>query len=121
VERSHVPTDITFFEDGYAATRGATTRFVSGEFRYVPITFKGVSPYIIAGLGYGVSRPNVNEFFPDAVTHHVVMQFPGFGAGVRLTEQLSVFADLRIMFQHRRGVPDAGVFGPLRAGVAWRF
>ena len=32
---SHVPTDVTFFEDGYATTRGATTRFISGEFRYV--------------------------------------------------------------------------------------
>ena len=42
-ERSHVPTDVTFFQDGYSATRGATTRFVSGEFRYVPVTYKNAS------------------------------------------------------------------------------
>ena len=50
-ERSHVPTDVTFFEGGYSASRGATTRFVSGEFRYVPVTYKRISPYVIAGIG----------------------------------------------------------------------
>ena len=81
-ERSHVPTDVTFFEDGYAATRGGTTRFVSGEFRYVPITYKRLSPYVLVGVGRGVSRPNVNEFFPDRVTHTVTLLFPGFGVRV---------------------------------------
>jgi hypothetical protein len=120
-ERSHVPTDVTHFEDGYSAARGATTRFVSGEFRYVPVTYKRISPYVIAGVGRGVSRPNVNEFFPDRVTHTVTLVFPGFGSSVRLTEHLSAFADLRVMFQSRVGEPDAGVFGPVRGGLAWRF
>jgi hypothetical protein len=120
-ERSHVPTDVTFFADGYAATRGGTTRFVSGEFRYVPVTYKRLSPYVIAGVGRGVSRPNVNQFFPVRVTHDVMLVFPGFGARVRLTEHLDAFADLRIMFQSRAGEPDAGVFGPIRGGLAWRF
>jgi hypothetical protein len=120
-ERSHVPTDVTFFEDGYSASRGATTRFVSGEFRYMPVTFKRISPYIIAGVGRGVSRPNVNEFFPNRVTHTVTLQIVGFGARLRVTEHLSAFADLRFMFQSRRGEPDAGGFGPLRSGLAWRF
>jgi hypothetical protein len=120
-ERSYVPSDVTFFEDGYAATRGATTRFISGEFRYVPITYKRLSPYVIAGVGLGVSRPNVNAFFPDRVRHTVTLQFPGFGGRVRVTDHLSAFADLRIMFQSRRGEPDAGVFGPIRGGLAWRF
>lgn len=120
-ERSHVPTDVTFFDDGYAATRGGTTRFVSGEFRYVPVTYKRLSPYVIAGVGRGVSRPNVNQFFPVRVTHDVVLVFPGFGARVRLTDHLDAFGDLRIMFQSRVGEPDAGVFGPIRGGLAWRF
>ena len=75
----------------------------------------------IAGLGRGVSRPNVNEFFSDRVTHTVTLQFPGFGASVRVTEHLSAFADLRFMFQSRSGEPDAGGFGPVRGGLAWRF
>jgi hypothetical protein len=120
-ERSHVPTDVTYFEGGYSATRGATTRFISGEFRYVPVTFKGISPYVIAALGHGVSRANVNEFFPNPVTHDVILQGPGFGAAVRVTEHLSAFGDMRFLFQSRRGEPDAGGFGPIRFGLAWRF
>ena len=121
VERSHVPTDVTFFDGGYSASRGATTRFISGEFRYVPVTYKRLSPYVIAGVGRGVSRPNVNEFFPDRVTHQVTLQFPGFGARVLVTGHLSAFGDIRFMFQSRSGEPDAGGFGPIRAGLAWRF
>jgi hypothetical protein len=120
-ERSHVPTDVTFFENGYSAFRGATTRFISGEFRYVPVTYKRISPYAIFGFGVGVSRPNVNTFFPIPVKHTVMLQFPGGGVSVRVSEHLSAFADLRIMFQARRGEPDAGMFGPVRGGLDWRF
>jgi hypothetical protein len=120
-ERSHVPTDVTFFPDGYSATRGGTTRLVSGEFRYLPITYKRVSPYVLVTFGRGVSRPNVNRFFPDRVTHDVTLQGPGFGARVRVTGRLSAFADMRFLFQSRRGEPDAGGFAPIRAGLAWRF
>jgi hypothetical protein len=120
-ERSHVPTEVTFFEGGYSASRGATTRFISGEFRYVPVTYQRISPYVIAGVGVGVSWPNVNEFFPDRVKHTVMLQFPGGGVSVRVTRHLSAFADVRFMFQSRRGEPDAGGFGPVRGGLAWRF
>ena len=120
-ERSAVPTHVTFRDNGYDASRGATTRFVSGEFRYVPVTWKRLSPYVIAGVGRGVSRPNVNEFFPDRVTHTVTLQFPGAGVRVLVTDHLSAFADIRFMFQSRRGEPDAGGFGPVRGGFAWRF
>ena len=120
-ERSHVPTDVTFFGDGYAATRGGTTTVVSGEFRYVPIAYRRLSPYVLVGAGRGRSRPNVSALFPDRVGHDVTLVFPGFGARVRLTDHLDAFADLRIMFQSRHGEPDAGVFGPIRGGVAWRF
>jgi hypothetical protein len=120
-ERSHVPTEVRFFENGYSTRRGAITRFISGEFRYVPVTYKRLSPYVIAGVGRGVSHPNVNEFFPDRATHKVTLQFPGFGVRMLVTEHLSAFADVRIMFQSRRGEPDAGGFGPVRGGLAWRF
>jgi hypothetical protein len=120
-ERSYVPTDVTFIEGGYSTTRGATTRFISGEFRYVPVTYKRIAPYVIAGVGRGVSRPNVNEYFPDRVTHTVMLQFPGVGVRVLVTDHLSAFADFRAMFQSRRGEPDAGGFVPVRGGLAWRF
>jgi hypothetical protein len=123
-ERSHVPTDVTFFENGYSASRGGTVTSVSGEFRYVPVTYKRISPYVIAGLGLGVSRPNVNKFFPnppDPVEHNVILQFFGGGGSVRVTEHASAFVDFRVMLLHRRGEPDAGIFGPIRGGLAWRF
>jgi hypothetical protein len=63
----------------------------------------------------------VNQIFPDRVTHEVILQFPGFGARVLLTEHLSAFADIRLMFQSRAGEPDAGGFAPVRGGLAWRF
>jgi hypothetical protein len=50
-----------------------------------------------------------------------MLVFPGFGVRVLLTEHLSAFADARFMFQSREGEPDAGGFGPIRAGLAWRF
>ena len=63
-QRDYVPTDVDYYPDGYAATRGGLIAFVSGEFRYtVPIGAR-VSPYGFAGTGLGVQRPNVNEFFP---------------------------------------------------------
>ena len=120
-ERSHVPTDVTFFDNGYAATRGAATRFISGEFRYIPVTYQRLSPYVIAALGRGVSRPNVNEFFPNRVTHTVTLVGPGFGIRVLVTEHLSAFADVRFLFQSRHGEPDDGGFAPVRGGLAWRF
>lgn len=120
-ERSHRPTDVTYFQDGYSASRGATARFLSVEFRYAPVTFKRVSPYVLVGTGVGSSRPNVNEFFPDRVRHIVRLVFPGAGVSVRLTDHLSAFSDVRFMLQSRRGEPDAGGFAPVRAGLAWRF
>ena len=120
-ERSHLPTDVTFFENGYSASRGGTVTSISGEFRYVPITYKRISPYVLAGFGLGVSRPNVNKFFPDPVEHNVILQFFGGGGSVRVTEYASAFADFRVILLHRRGEPDAGIFGPIRGGVAWRF
>jgi len=120
-ERSHIPTDVTFFENGYSASRGGTVTSVSGDFRYVPVTYKGVSPHVTVGFGLGVSRPNVNEFFPNRIEHNVILQFFGGGVSVRMTEHVSAFADFRVVALHRRGEPDAGIFGPIRGGLAWRF
>jgi len=107
------------YRDWPAPVRGRW--FISGEFRYVPVIYQRISPYVMAGIGRGVSRPNVNEFFPDPVSHTVTLVFPGVGARVHVTDHLSAFADIRFMFQSRSGEPDAGGFGPIRGGLAWRF
>jgi hypothetical protein len=120
-ERSHRPTRVTYYPNGYDATRGATARFLSGEFRYVPVTWTRLGPYVLAGVGRGVSRANVDGLFPTAVEHTVMLQIIGGGVGVRLTDRLTAFADVRAIFQSRRGEPDAGGFVPIRTGLAWRF
>ena len=76
VSRSHVPSDVTYFDGGYAASRGATTRFISGEFRYMPLTAGG-SRHMPASSGPHIA-PNVNEFFPDRVYAYGQVEIPGF-------------------------------------------
>jgi hypothetical protein len=78
-----------------------------------------VSPYALAGVGRGISRPNVNDLFPDRVTNDVTLLFAGGGVRVPVTEQLSAFADMRFVIQGERG--ETGVFLPVRGGLTWRF
>jgi hypothetical protein len=49
-----------------SASRGGTLMFVSGELRLALPPADLVSPFAIAGIGRGVSRPNVNAAFPTA-------------------------------------------------------
>lgn len=115
-ERSHWPAKVTRF----GATRGGTTTFISGEVRFVPFPTLRVSPYVLASAGRGVSRPNVNEMFPDRVTNDAwLLLFGGGGARVALTRRFSAFADLRFGIQGERDT--IRLLLPVRTGVAWRF
>jgi hypothetical protein len=79
-----------------------------------------VSPYVFGGTGAGVSRPNVNERFPDRVTNDARVLFFGGGIHVPLGERISVFGDVRMVVGVER---NDGIiaFAPVRAGVGWRF
>jgi hypothetical protein len=121
-ERSHLPTDVTRLDDRVVGTtRGGTTRFVSGEVRFFPLTFPGpaFSPYVLAGAGRGVSRPNVNEFFPDPVRNDATLFVVGGGVRVPLTDHLSAFVDLRFVIQSE--LDSAILLTPVRGGLSWRF
>jgi len=120
-ERIHVPTEVNRYENGFGATRGGTTRFISGEVRFAPFTFDRVSPYVLAGLGRGTSRLNVNDIFPDPVTLETGLLFAGGGARVALTEHLGVFADVRFVLQVENSEAGVYLFLPVRGGLAWRF
>ncbi len=121
-ERIHMPTEVTQHEQSVSTTRGGTTMFVSGEVQILPLTFSRVSPYALAGAGRGISRPNVNDTFPDRVTNDAGLLFFGGGIRVPVTERLSVFGDLRFVLQLESGGDgDVFLFVPLRGGVAWRF
>jgi hypothetical protein len=119
-ERSHWPTEMTRPDaTDFSATRGGTTTFISGEIRFLLVTFNRISPYVLASAGRGISRPHVNDIFPDRVTNDATLLF--FGGGVRMvvTERLSAFADMRFGIQAERD----SILGraPVRGGVAWRF
>jgi hypothetical protein len=120
-ERIHMPTEVTQHVNGFSATRGGTTTFVSGEVQVVLFTFTRVSPYALAGAGRGVSRPNVNDIFPGPVTNDASLLFLGGGVRVPATEHLSVFADTRFVLQLERQGAGVFLFVPVRGGLAWRF
>jgi hypothetical protein len=119
-ERFHWPTEVTRSDTtNVSATRGGTTRFISGEARFVLFTFTRISPYVLASAGRGISRPNVNDLFPDRVTNDATLLFFGGGARIAVTARLSAVADLRFGIQGER---DSIIgLAPLRGGVAWRF
>ena len=121
-ERIHLPTEVTRFEGGFSATRGGTTRFISGEARFVPFPSSRVSPYVLAGAGRGTSRPNVNDIFPDPVSNSAGLLFAGGGVRVSVVGGLSLVADIRYVLQTEdNGDGSVYAFVPLRGGLAWRF
>jgi opacity protein-like surface antigen len=121
VERTHLFS--TFTSDGRggsSAFRGGTVTLAAAELR---VTLRGhdrASPYVFGGLAAGVSRPNVNEHFPNRVTNAARALFYGGGIQVPLHRRISVFGDARVVVG---GEGNDGVLAliPVRAGVAWRF
>ncbi len=120
-ERIHLPTEVTYHEHGVSATRGGTTTFVSGEIQVVPVRTARVSPYALAGVGAGVSRPNVTDIFPDRITNDAALLFFGGGVRVPVTGHLRVFAGVRFTLQLEERGAGVFLFVPVRGGLAWRF
>jgi hypothetical protein len=119
-ERAHWPTEVTR-SDGrdFSATRGGTTTFVSGGVRFLLVRGNRLSPYVLASAGRGISRPNVNDLFPERVSNDATLLFFGGGVTIALSERLSAFADIRFGIQSERD----SIIGltPVRGGIAWRF
>lgn len=121
-ERVHLPTEVTQFEHGFGATRGGTSTFVSGEFRFLPLRVSRVSPYVLAGAGLGSARANVNEHFSDpAESFRSAALFTGGGVHVPVSARLSLFGDVRAMLHLEDSEAGVYLFVPIRAGIAWRF
>ena len=121
VERIHLPFELTRFpEGGFSVTRGGTMTFVSGELRAALRPADRVSPYAIAGVGGGVSRPNVNDQFPDRVSNDLRVLYFGGGLRVPLRRGFSLFGEARAMLA-LEGSDGILAVWPVRAGAAWRF
>jgi hypothetical protein len=117
--RTHNPTNVRYFSDGSSATRGGTLQFVSGEVRFALRSDARVSPYAMAGAGLGVSRPNVNEIFPDPVTNDAVVLLSGGGVVVLLGPHLRLSGEVGfLLVAEGDGIQP---IMPIRAGLAWRF
>jgi hypothetical protein len=120
VERTHVSSRVTSDgRGGSRAFRGGTITLAAAELRAALRGRTRVSPYLLGGWGAGVSRPNVNETFPDPVTNNVRAFFFGGGIHVPLRERISVFGDVRMIVGGEAG--ELLAIAPVRAGVAWRF
>ena len=124
-ERTHLNSRITESEDpgGHRVTssfRGGTMNAVTGSVRVSLFPEGRLTPYVLAGMGRGVSKPNVNEQFPTPVTNDAVFGFAGAGLSIPAGRHLSLFADARLMVGGE-GNDGTLVIAPLRAGVNWRF
>lgn len=120
IERNHLPFQRDTFSDGYSLTRGGTLTTVSGEVRASVLPPHRVSPYGFAGIGGGMSRPTVNDAFPDPVENDLRVVYFGGGVRVPIRNGLTLFGDARVMLALEGQDGILGVW-PVRAGVAWRF
>jgi hypothetical protein len=119
LERNHVPTRVERYTGGFAATRGGTMQVVSGEVRFDLLSGRRSSPYILAGAGRGVSRPNVNDVFTDRVRNDLTVVFAGTGVRVPVGRNVSVFGDVRFALAAERDVVMPSL--PVRGGVTLHF
>ncbi len=115
LERNHVP-----FQLYGGATRGGTLTFVSAELRLALRRPDRVTPFAMAGVGSGVSRPNVNAVFPDSVSNNLRVLYVGGGVRVPLRRGFSLLGDVRCMLG-LEGYDGVLAVWPVRAGIAWRF
>ena len=120
VQRTQISSRIARHELGSSAFRGGTLTAASGEVRIALFSSQRVTPYALAGVGAGISRPTVNATFPDRVTNRAGFLFFGGGVQVPVRDRLSVFGDVR-MIAGAEGRDGLLAMIPVRVGVAWRF
>jgi hypothetical protein len=121
LERSHIRDEIEQFDDGYAFERGGTETFVSAGLRYAFLADSRVSPYVVGGMGRGISQPSVNEFFPDPNERNIHVIYYGGGVRIPLAPRIDLFADARFIMAVEARSDYFGVRFPVRGGIAWRF
>jgi opacity protein-like surface antigen len=119
-ERSHLSSRVTSDgRRGESSFRGGTFTAGTAELRIELLGRDRVSPYLLGGVAAGVSRPNVNQTFPDSVTNNVRAFFFGGGIHVPLRERISLFGDARMIVGDETG--ELLAILPVRVGLAVRF
>lgn len=119
-ERTHLSSRVTGDgRGGGSSFRGGTFSSAAAELRIELLGRDRVSPYLLGGIAAGVSRPNVNQTFPDPVTNDIRAFFLGGGIHVPLGERISAFGDARMIVGTEAG--ELLAILPVRVGVAIRF
>lgn len=121
VERSHIPTKVRTYPDGYSVARNGTLASISGEFRLIVPVGDRWAPYGLAGRGIGESVLNVNEFFPTPIARTADLVYAGGGVRYSLGPAVSLFGDAKLMLVIGREADDLSARLPVRAGVSFRF
>ena len=121
LERSHVPTRLRTYPDGYSATRNGTLASISGEFRLTIPVGDRWTPYGVVGLGVGESILNVNEYFPRPITRTADLVYAGGGVRYSLGPAVALFSDAKLILVIGREADDLSARLPVRAGVSFRF
>lgn len=109
------------YQEWYLPERGSTEHFVGGEVRYAFLTRWRMSPYVLGGIGRGISRPNVNAFFPDRKERQIHTLYYGGGVRIPVAARFDAFVDTRLIMSAEAASDYFGVRMPVRAGIAWRF
>jgi hypothetical protein len=104
---------------GTAGFRGGTLTTGAAELRVSLFPHDRVGPYGIAGFAMGVSKPNVNDMFPDPVTNDVRAAFFGGGISVPIRRNLNIFGDVRAMVGSEAG--ELLAVSIILGGVTYRF
>jgi hypothetical protein len=115
--RAHKFARVRQFPDGFYREPGGTLQFVSGEVRFALRSGERISPYALAGAGFGVWRRT--EAIAEPLTNAAHVFFSGGGLVVPLGPHLRVSGDVGFLVLIERDVPH--LFLPVRAGLAWRF
>lgn len=121
VERSHIPTTLRTYPDGYSVTRNGTLMSMSGEIRLTIPAGDRWTPYGIVGGGVGESVLNVNEFFPTPITRTADLGYAGGGVRYSLGAAAALFGDAKLILVIGREADDLSARLPVRAGVSFRF
>jgi hypothetical protein len=114
-ERLYWPTE----RNGPGYTRGGTFSFVNGALRVTVAPDLRAAPYAIAGIGRGVSRPNVNDIFPTPVRNDATVLFFGGGVRIAAAAHVDVIADVRAGFLAESD--SLALVLPARVGLSWNF
>lgn len=120
VERDHLPFQSESIDGGISITRGGTLTFASGEVRFTPLLADRVAPFAMVGAGGGVSRPTVNETFPNPIENDLRVFYFGGGVRIPLRHGFTLWGDARALLALEGYDSVIGVW-PVRAGLSLRF